>query len=116
MRFLKKITVMKVFSQECAILVDQGKSVNVQLVKDRIESGDLVNWLKEEYMSDKSFYLGVNSFSADDIAYLHKAYNDLLMGYYDDEFRKWGIKNNGFNLLVSWGIEILREVEENAQV
>ncbi|MFS0672049.1 hypothetical protein [Ornithinibacillus sp. 179-J 7C1 HS] len=113
---MKKITVMKIFAQECAILVDQGKSVDVQVVKDRIEKGDLINWLKDEYMGESALYMGVNSFSAEDISYVHEAYNSMLMGYYDDEFRKWGIKNNGFNLLVSWGIEILRDVNENDQV
>ncbi|MBS3679937.1 hypothetical protein KGF86_06910 [Ornithinibacillus massiliensis] len=113
---MKKITLMKIFAQECAILVDQGKSVNVQTVKEHIEKGDLINWLIDNYMGKSSLYMGVNSFSSEDISYVHEEYNALLMGYYDDEFSKWGIQNNGFNLLVSWGIEILRDVNENEKV
>ncbi len=113
---MRKITLITTFAQECAILVDQGEVEDVQLIKNKIESRDLIYWLKENYMSNKGFYLAVNSFTEDDISYLHDAYYDLLMGYYDDEYRKWGIKNNGFNLLVTWGIELSREVSENEKV
>jgi hypothetical protein len=109
---MKKITVMKIFTQECVILVDQGKMISIQEVKDRIEEDNLVNWLKDEYMTDKSFYIGTNSFSDKDIEFVNREYNNMLLGYYDDEFRKWGIKNNGLNLLISWGIELIRDIDK----
>lgn len=113
---MKKITVMKVFSQECVILVDQGITIPIQEVKDKIEDLDIVNWLKNEYMTDKSFFIGTNSFSDEDIEFVNKEYNNMLLGYYDDEFRKWGIKNNGLNLLVCWGIEIIREIDKTESI
>ncbi len=113
---MRKRTLITTFAQECAILVDQGEVADVQLIKDKIESRNLIYWLKETYMSNKEFYLAVNSFEENDISYLHDAYYDLLMGYYDDSFRKWGIENNGFNLLVTWGIELSTVVNENEKV
>jgi len=113
---MRKITVMKIFSQECSILVDQGITIPIQEVKDKIEELDLVNWLKKEYMTDKDFFIGTNSFSDVDIEYVNNEFNSMLLGYYNDEYRKWGIKNNGLNLLVSWGIELVREIDEKETI
>lgn len=110
---MRKVTLLKVFSQECVIAVDQGLNVSVQEVKDHIEKGDLIDWLKRSYLNEPSLYLGIHSFKSDHIEYLQKVYYDQLMGYYNDEFRKWGIRNNGFNLLISWGIELLREENDD---
>lgn len=111
-----KITVLKLFAQECAMLVDQGEIIPVQEIKDEIEKGDIVNWIKNKYMTDKGFFIGTNSFSESDIEFVNKEYHDILLGYYDDEYRKWGIKNNGLNLLVSWGIELIRETEKEERI
>lgn len=43
------------------------KKISIQEVKDQIEEGNLVNWLKDEYMTDQSFYIGRNSFSTEDL-------------------------------------------------
>lgn len=107
---MQKTTLLKIFAQECSILVDQGHKVSVQVIKDKIESGDMVEWIKSDYMNEEGMFIGINSFSDQDKKFIQESYHQKLMGYYDDVFRKWGIENNGLNLLVSWGIELLNEV------
>lgn len=94
------------------MLVDQGITVPIQEVKDKMENLELVEWLKSEYMADKDFYIGINSFTIEEIQFVNQEFNSMVLAYYNDEFRKWGIKNNGLNLLVSWGIELIRETNK----
>ena len=110
---MRKVTMLQLFSQECIIAVDQGLKISVQDVKNHIENGDLIDWLRRKYLTESNLYNGIHSFESQHIEYLQKVYYDQLMGYYDDEFRKWGIRNNGFNLLISWGIELLREENDD---
>ncbi|SEB05460.1 hypothetical protein SAMN05421743_11466 [Thalassobacillus cyri] len=107
---MRKMTTITIFIQEISYLVDHGASYTVDEINQHIEKRDLVDWLEKELPFGSELSLDFSLFKEEHRRYLHDEYDSILGGYQGQERRKWGIENNGLNLLISWGTEIIRDI------
>ncbi|WP_153124653.1 hypothetical protein [Peribacillus tepidiphilus] len=109
---MRKITCITSFIQEISALIDSGESYSVEEIYKHIEDKDLVDWLEKTYPFGTENGLDLSMYKSSDRDFLHDEYESFWGGYYGQHYRKWGIKNNGLNLLVSWGIDISRNIKD----
>ncbi|WBY08324.1 hypothetical protein PIB19_02005 [Sphingomonas sp. 7/4-4] len=86
--------------------IDSGEKAEFKEIKQHIRDGDVFQWLKSNGFSvDVSLVTGErNSVGAEIVDELQS----ILEGYDGSERRKWGIENNGLNLLLAWVNEIIQ--------
>lgn len=89
-------------------LVDDGQKESVKDIVDHMFNGDLVEYLRDKYKEN----IDLSSFNSSgpySIKEINKAYSDFAGYISGNERRKWGISNNGLCLIVSTGIDLLRD-------
>lgn len=86
--------------------IDRGQKAEFDEIKRHIRAGDVFYWLKSSGHSvDVSLVTGArDSVGAEIVSELLR----ILEGYDGDERRKWGVENNGLNLLLAWVNEIIQ--------
>jgi hypothetical protein len=105
-----KLVELTILILELSALIDSGRyeGVTIEEVEEHIESGDLFIWLKARFPSlDLSLHQPRGSRNA--AQEITDALNDILGGYGGSEGRKWGIRNNGICLLLSWINELIQQ-------
>lgn len=111
---MRKITTITCFIQEISVLLDRGNSYSIEEVEKHIEDKDIVDWIEREFPFENNG-IDFSLFKQENRDYLHDEYESILGGYRGQERRKWGIENNGLCLLISWGIEIIRNIEDHSE-
>jgi hypothetical protein len=87
-------------------LIDGGGVVSMEEAKDHIREGDVLEWLKLKFPElDISTLVGPDRTGGAEIV---EGLQGLLGGYAGDERRKWGLQNNGLNLLLGWTNELVQ--------
>lgn len=87
--------------------IDAGHKADWEETQEHIEAGDVFPWLRKQGFSiDLSFYSGDRAYVADEIS---QEWQSLYSGYSGSERRKWGVENNGLNLLLAWTNEIIQQ-------
>lgn len=108
----RKMTCITQFIQEVADLIDRGEKYSIEEINSHIENKDIIDWLEKKYPFKSDNKLDLSLFGKEDRNFIHEKFYDHWAGYVGTEYRKWGIKNNGLCLLVSWGTEIVRSIYE----
>jgi hypothetical protein len=87
------------FITELSAVIDSGKYQNIAVndVLCRIEGENLIPWLKSQLKDDIDL-----SFFEENAELAQKLNQELLELYEGYPGTKWGIKNNGLCLLISW--------------
>lgn len=86
--------------------IDKGHKTDWEETQEHIEAGDIFSWLKTQNFSiDLSLYNGDRAHIAEEIS---QEWQNLYAGYAGSERRKWGVENNGLNLLLAWTNEIIQ--------
>ena len=111
--FLRKIVVLKSFLLEVIHLIDSGVTISVEELKGKIDSRNFISWLIEVANQEN---VTLNSLQHEDKMYLEELFDNYAYNYEGDEFSKWGIRNNGLNLLIAYGISELRELDKNEEI
>lgn len=99
-----------------SMAVDSGNHQNITTadVKNHIEQGDLIPFLKHELISTTTM---LDTYSEEDAEALNQCLHDLLLVYWGREDRKFGIENSGLCLLISWTNEVVyRNVDPDVTV
>ncbi|KGR89080.1 hypothetical protein [Lysinibacillus boronitolerans] len=107
---MRKITTITTFIHECSYLIDKKVEFSVQEVNKHIENKDVLEWLEKEFPSGSDIIVDFSMFKDSHRAWIHEELYSLLVGYEGQERRKWGIENNGLCLLISWSIEVVRDI------
>lgn len=107
---MRQITVITTFIHEMSFLVDKGISFSIEEVNSHIENKDVVDWLEKEFPFDSQKGIDFSLFRQSHREYIHEKLESIWGGYAGQERRKWGITNNGLCLLISWSIEIVRDI------
>jgi len=79
--------------------------VPIQDARDHIERGDVLDWLSASFDADVSFV----SSRPKSVEEYSRRLRDLLGAYEGGERRKWGIENNGLNLILAWTNELIQQ-------
>jgi hypothetical protein len=95
------------FLFEINAAIDSGKyaEVSVEEIKDHIEQGDLLPFLRARLGNDADLTLIDDAREAELVAWLF----DILGSDRGQESRKWGVRNNGLCLLVAWVAELIQQ-------
>lgn len=109
---MRNVTTITQFIQEMSFAVDHGCTYSINEVEKHILDEDLLDWLEQKLKTD-GLPIDFSLFGQKERNYLHQEYSSMLQGYAGNERRKWGIENNGLCLLISWGIEIIRDLPEH---
>lgn len=109
---MRKNTIITHFIHQILPLIDSGETYSIEEIYNHIEKKDLVDWLENTYPFGSDNGLDFSLLDRKCRDFLHEEYESFLGGYYGQHYRKWGIKNNGLNLLVSWGIDIVQDLKE----
>jgi hypothetical protein len=110
---LNKKVLVHSFLQDLLILIDKGEVADFETIKEVVNNGTLVPFLKvfsSEYA--KKYEMLTFYFKEEEVEYINKAFIDYVYAYNGREDRKLGISKNGLVLLVSYGIELVRELEK----
>ena len=87
-------------------LIDGGGTVSMDETRDHIREGDVLEWLKLKFPEiDVSILIGPDRTGGAEIV---EGLQGLLGGYEGNERRKWGLQNNGLNLLLGWTNELVQ--------
>jgi hypothetical protein len=108
---MRKINAITTFVLEINSIIDKGKNVSIDEVNSHIENMGIVEWIENKF----PFYengVDFSLFGDKEKEFVTKEYESIWLAYNGQEQRKWGITNNGLCLLVAWGIEIMRSVED----
>lgn len=109
---MRKMTTVTTFIQDLSYLLDKDESCSLQEVKRHIEDKDVIGWLEQKYPFGSEKGLDFSLFKESHREYIHESLYKILGGYDGQERRKWGIENNGLALLVSWSIEVVRDIDQ----
>lgn len=102
-----KIIDLTILILELNAAIDAGEKADWNETREHIEAGDIFSWLREKKFSmDLSFYSGERTAIGDEIA---QELQQIYGGYAGSERRKWGVQNNGLNLLLAWTNEIIQQ-------
>lgn len=107
---MRKMTTITTFIQEISYLLDKGISFSIDEVNRHIENKDVVNWLEQEFPFGSENGVDFSLFKQPHRDYIHNELESYWGGYAGDERRKWGIENNGLCILLSWSIEVVRDL------
>ncbi len=87
--------------------IDAGHKADWVKTKEHIEAGTVFSWLRQQGFSmDLSIYDGERVSIAEEIS---QEWQSIYSGYAGSERRKWGVENNGLNLLLAWTNEIIQQ-------
>lgn len=109
---MRKNTTITHFVHQIIPLIDSGESISIEEIYNHMETKDLVDWLEKKFPFRSENGLDFSLLDRNCRDFIHDEYESFYLGYYGQHHRKWGIKNNGLNLLVSWGIDIVLELKE----
>lgn len=102
-----KIVYLTLLILELNAAIDAGEKADWKETQKHIEAGDVFSWLKTKYFSmDLSFYSGDSAHVAEEIS---REWQEIYGGYAGSERKKWGVENNGLNLLLAWTNEIIQQ-------
>ncbi len=85
------------------MLLDQGETLPIEEVQEKIEDGSLFGWLEDRYAKEPCF-LDLSLYEAQERGTIVAAFQELL-GVSAD--RKFGITHNGISLCLAFCIEVL---------
>lgn len=83
---------------------DLHRDISLKDVKDKIERGDIFDWLGKKFEGNIDLSIFDGSLKEEII----KGWRDILGGYGGRERRKFGIENSGICLLASWTNELIQ--------
>ncbi|MDP5277160.1 hypothetical protein [Chengkuizengella axinellae] len=109
---MRKKFCLSSFVQECSYLVDQGEKYSIEEIYEHIEKMDLVEWLEKTYPFGSEKGLDFSVYKEADRKFINEEYESMYIGYSGKHERKWGIKNNGLNLLVAWGVGMILDLKD----
>ena len=112
---MRKMTTITSFIHEISYLVDKGISFSIEEVNAHIENKDVVDWLEDQFPFRSEYGIDLSMFQKNHRDYIHEKLESIWGGYSGQESRKWGITENGLCLLISWSIEIVREIYGDGQ-
>ncbi|GLK43995.1 hypothetical protein GCM10017612_19150 [Novosphingobium resinovorum] len=105
-RFMKIID-LTLLILELNAAIDAGHKADWEKTQEHIEARTVFPWLrKQDFSMDLSFYDGDRAHVADEIS---QEWQSIYGGYAGSERRKWGVENNGLNLLLAWTNEIIQQ-------
>lgn len=101
------ITDLTLLILELNAAIDAGHKADWEATQTHIEEGDVFAWLRTQGFSmDLSLYEGDRANIAHEISH---EWQSIYGGYEGSERRKWGVENNGLNLLLAWTNEIIQQ-------
>lgn len=87
--------------------IDRGHKADWDETKIHIKAGDVFSWLKtKDFSIDLSYYNEGRACIAEEIS---QEWQSIYHGYDGEERKKWGVQNNGLNLLLAWTNEIIQQ-------
>jgi hypothetical protein len=107
---MRKSTTSTTFILELSVLLDKGITYPIDVVNKHIENKDVIDWLEKEFPFGTPNGIDFSMFAQKHRDYLHDGLESIWGAYVGSERRKWGISNNGLCLLLSWTIEMVRDV------
>lgn len=107
---MRPITTVTAFIQDLSYLVDKGLIHSIEEVNHHIENKDVLDWLEKEYPFRSKNGVDLSLFKQEDRDFIHNELESIWGAYSGEERRKWGITQNGLCLLISWSIEIVRDL------
>lgn len=107
---MRKITAITALIQDLSDLLDKGKSFSIEEVNSQIENKKVIDWLEREFPFGSDNGLDFSHFTKSDRDYVHNELYSYWVGYAGDERRKWGIENNGLCILLSWSVEVVKDL------
>lgn len=90
-----------IFAFELNHLIDRGEKLSFQEVSDHIKDGSLFDWLKKDHGVDVSII--TNADRKEMLEFFESLYANV------DSGRKFGVENEGLNLLLAYCIEWFQE-------
>lgn len=94
------------------ILIDDGQTASIAEVHEKIQSGQIIEWLSE-LGADMSILLSGKMDDAKDLTI--KELQEVSTGFKGRERRKMGIENNGLCLLVNFVFQALLKTAPDAE-
>lgn len=107
---VRKITAITTLIQELSYLLDNKVEFTLEEVNNHIENKDVIDWLEREFPFGSENGLDFSLFQKKHRDWIHEELESYWGGYAGQEGRKWGIRNNGLCLLISWSVEIIRNI------
>lgn len=102
-----KLVDLTILILELNAAIDHGDVADWAETKRHIERGDIFDWLRSQKFSlDLSFHTGERAAIGQEIV---SEFQQIHGGYAGQERRKWGVENNGLNLLLAWTNEIIQQ-------
>ena len=88
-------------------LIDEGYKEEIDIVEQQIEKNSIVQYIGEKYKDLVDFSpFKINTYSIDEV----NQYFNNFTGYVEgNESRKYIVSNNGLNLIVALGLDILNQ-------
>jgi len=90
------------------LLLDQGETLPVEEVQEKIEGGTLFGWLEDRYGREPHF-LDLSLYEDQERGTILAAFQELL-GVNAD--RKFGVTRNGISLCLAFCIEVLQHPDD----
>lgn len=90
------------------LLLDQGETLPIEDVQEKIEDGSLFDWLEERYGKEPHF-LDLSPYEDQERGTILAAFQELL-GVNAD--RKFGVTRNGISLCLAFCIEVLQHPDD----
>lgn len=106
---MRKITTITGLIQELSCLLDKNVEFSIEEIYNHIENKDVIDWLEREFPFGSKNGLDFSMFKKKHRDWIHEELESIWGGYAGRE-SKWGIQNNGLCLLISWSIEIVRNI------
>lgn len=108
---VRKTTLVTTFIQDLSYLLDKKVEFSVEEVNTHIENENVLDWLELEFPPTAEISLDFSLLDRTNRDWFHENLEATWCAYAGQESRKWGIENNGLCLLISWSIEILRNLQ-----
>lgn len=78
--------------------------IYIDEVKERIERGDLMPYLRERLGGDG---VRLRHLNENDDVEITERFRATLSAYAGDELKTWGVSNSGLCLLIAWTLDII---------
>ena len=88
-------------------LIDHEKhrDISIKEIREVVENNNLIDYLEKKFPEEVDF----SGISKENRAEISSNLNSFFNGYYGQEKRKFGIENNGLNLVLAYLINIMQE-------
>ncbi|OCZ49736.1 hypothetical protein [Dehalobacter sp. TeCB1] len=100
--FLKNGLLMLIYNS--IALVDKGKHESIESIEEHMDNESLMEYIIEKYGSEEDFSLfDCGTYSKKDV---NQAFWDITSYVKGNESRKYGVTNNGLNLLIAVAFDL----------